>query len=246
MVKKEKVLSLSLIIIFLGQYYLNASVSDWHGSWGFGMRRFVNCMPILAFGLAALLETLESPRIRFPMLVLAGCIFVIWNLLFLTQFYLGLFPRWRALNFHEMVTQKLIISRALDRKRFTTAANILIERRDFQQAARAVELALELEPGSVDAQETAARYYLATNDFVRAVYYYKKVLEIEERGEHLYGLAVAYYVLGEIPEAIDALERIRDRNKEMVPEAENFLKKLSQETGYQPKPNTNQRDTNPY
>ena len=225
--KKNKILSTAFLLIFLGEYYINASVLDWHGSWGFGMRRFINCCPIFAFGLAALLNKLESPKLRFSFLIGGISIFIIWNMLFLTQFYLGLIPKYRPLNFHEFVTQKFIILKAINRKRFTTAAKELIARRNLKDAERAIDLALQLEPQSVDTCSTAGNYFMVKGDFNSAIHFYQKTLELEERGEWLYGLAVAYYYLDNLTEAKSNLLKVIKRNKEMVKESQQFLKLLS-------------------
>jgi hypothetical protein len=70
-------LPLFLILVFLGQLWVNAAVYDFHASWGFGPRRFTECVVVLALGLAGLWQAL-SRRGRIA-LALCAVLAVSWN-----------------------------------------------------------------------------------------------------------------------------------------------------------------------
>jgi hypothetical protein len=56
-----------LLILFLLQLYVNSAVFDWHGSWGFGMRRFMDCLPIFVLGISSLLKLADRKKnLPFP------------------------------------------------------------------------------------------------------------------------------------------------------------------------------------
>lgn len=70
-------LPLCLVLVFLGQIYVNAAVYDFHASWAFGPRRFTECVVVLALGLAGLWQALgRRGRIA---LVLAAALLIAWN-----------------------------------------------------------------------------------------------------------------------------------------------------------------------
>lgn len=72
-----RTLPLFLALVFLAQLWINAAVYDFHASWGFGPRRFTECVALLALGLAGLWQALP----RRGRLVLVGCavLAVSWN-----------------------------------------------------------------------------------------------------------------------------------------------------------------------
>jgi hypothetical protein len=92
-----------LVVPLVLQLYVN-SVAVWVG-WSFGMRRFLNCSAIFALGLAALLAKAKE-RIRFRYLVMIAVLPIIWNELFLIQYYAGMIPRDDYLTFTQFVTDK--------------------------------------------------------------------------------------------------------------------------------------------
>lgn len=83
--RREKVLGLSLLAVFLLQLYLNSVADDWWAGTGFGARRFDNCLPLFALGLAAVYEGLRARRAGWLAWVLAAGL-VAWNGLFLCQY----------------------------------------------------------------------------------------------------------------------------------------------------------------
>lgn len=87
-VKRERLLGLSLLMALVLQIYLNSAVDDWWAGTGFGARRFDNCLPALALGIAAVYEWMISKRIGWLAAVItAGAI--AWNGLFLCQYALN-------------------------------------------------------------------------------------------------------------------------------------------------------------
>lgn len=61
----------SLILLLLGfQMYLNASMNDWWGAAAFGARRFANCFPLFAIGIAALIHALHARSSRLALITL--------------------------------------------------------------------------------------------------------------------------------------------------------------------------------
>ncbi len=84
-IRRERLLGWSLLAVFLLQLYLNSVVDDWWGGTGFGARRFDNCLPIFALGLAAAFDRLRARRLGWLAIALAGGL-ILWNGLFLCQY----------------------------------------------------------------------------------------------------------------------------------------------------------------
>jgi hypothetical protein len=64
-------------------WYVNASVADWWAGEAFGSRRFVSCLPMLVFGLAAMFHRFQA---RLPALVTVAALFTGHTLLLLIQY----------------------------------------------------------------------------------------------------------------------------------------------------------------
>jgi Dolichyl-phosphate-mannose-protein mannosyltransferase len=79
-------LALSFSLVLLGQIYINAVPVDWWAGVSFGMRRFVECFPVFAFGLAAVCHRASSIGIIKRSLGICLVCFVAWNWLVMTQF----------------------------------------------------------------------------------------------------------------------------------------------------------------
>lgn len=56
-------------VVFLLCLWINASAWDYHGSWAFGPRRFTDCTPIFAAGLASAYAWLRDKRRLYPFLL---------------------------------------------------------------------------------------------------------------------------------------------------------------------------------
>ena len=101
-VKRERLLGWSLVAAFLLQLYLNSIVDDWWAGTGFGARRFDNCLPIFALGLAALFDRMAARRMGwFAVALAAGCI--LWNGLFLCQYASNRVSHAEAIDMGRMV-----------------------------------------------------------------------------------------------------------------------------------------------
>ena len=106
-------LAVTLLIAFLLQVYLNASWADywWFGE-SFGSRAYMNCSFIFAFGLARFLSaTRRIKAVVYP--VFAALI--LWNLLFIAQFTMGMISRSEAVDFGQVLSNQIAIPEMLFR-----------------------------------------------------------------------------------------------------------------------------------
>ena len=101
--KEKRTIGYLLAAAFALQLYIN-SVAGWVG-WSFGMRRFMNCSGLFGLGLAAFLARVQH-RVRLHYLALIAVVPVIWNILFVMQYYLGSIPRDDYLTFEQFVLDK--------------------------------------------------------------------------------------------------------------------------------------------
>ena len=192
-----------LFILFLLQLYLNSAVVDWHGSWGFGMRRFLNCLPIFALGLAALVETLRK-RSRFLLPCLLLSIFVIWNYLFLVQYYLHLVAWNRPLTFHEMVGDKLHIRTSIERRRLVNTAYLSASRGYMDDVETALRLAREIDPQHEDIYLAGGRIAASQGEVKTALEFFRRALELAPEDR-------------DIMRELKALRRLRDKIDSVSP-----------------------------
>ena len=79
---------------FLLQVWINGAVDSWTQAGAFGSRRFVSTTPVLAWGLAALLEA-ALPRLGRTAVAAGLLLFVWWNVSLMVQFGLRLMDRQR-------------------------------------------------------------------------------------------------------------------------------------------------------
>jgi len=104
--KEKRGLGYLLVAAFALQLYIN-SVAGWVG-WSFGMRRFINCSGLFSLGLAAFLTKIQR-RLRLRYLAFIGVLLVIWNVLFVLQYYSGEIPYDDYLTFDDFVVEKLVL-----------------------------------------------------------------------------------------------------------------------------------------
>jgi hypothetical protein len=166
-----------LLILFLLQLYVNSAVYDWHGSWGFGMRRFMDCLPIFVLGISRLLK-LADPRKILLLSALALCLLVLWNYLFLVQYYFHLVARNRPLTFHEMVTDKLHLYRSIARRGLVNTAKASAEQGNLDDTDKAIRLALEIDPNHADIYFTAGRIAASLGETDQAGAFYREALRL--------------------------------------------------------------------
>lgn len=104
--KKERLFGLSLLMVLILQFYLNSIVDDWWAGTGFGARRFDNCLPILALGIAATYEWMRARGIGWLAVILAAG-FIAWNGLFLCQYALNWVSHSDAIDMGVMARDQL-------------------------------------------------------------------------------------------------------------------------------------------
>lgn len=80
-----------LALVFVAQVLVIGSYDTWAGGASFGARRFVNCTPIFALGIAAALARLDAPRRRLAAIGLV--LLTVWNAGLAIQYSTGLIPR---------------------------------------------------------------------------------------------------------------------------------------------------------
>jgi hypothetical protein len=88
--RKQPKIGAALLTAFALQWYLNASWWCWWFAISFGNRAYVSCSFIFAIGLAAILSETKkwTLTVRLISVALIG-----WNLLFISQYSLGILPR---------------------------------------------------------------------------------------------------------------------------------------------------------
>jgi len=105
--RKYPRLGIALLIAFMLQWYINASWTDywWFGE-SFGSRTYINCSFIFAIGLATLLSS--TKRIAVIMYPLLAAL-IIWNLLFIAQYSMGMLSRSEAVDFRQVLSNQFAI-----------------------------------------------------------------------------------------------------------------------------------------
>jgi len=108
-------LSISGLSVILATWALLGGFINWWAGWSFGHRLFISVYPFFALGIAAFADSFLECKRLWKVLVLWSCasILVLWNVLFLIQYKLGIIPRGEAITFHEYLWQKLLLLRAL-------------------------------------------------------------------------------------------------------------------------------------
>ena len=101
-IKRERLLGLSLLAAFLLQLYINSIVDDWWAGTGFGARRFANCLPVFALGLAGIFEGLRSKGLTWLAAAISAAL-ILWNGLFLCQYALNWVSHMEAIDMGRMV-----------------------------------------------------------------------------------------------------------------------------------------------
>lgn len=97
--------ALALFAVFAAQVAVVGSYDTWWGGAAFGARRFINCMPIFALGLAALLDGLRPKAHR----VMVGLIalLILWNFGLAVQYGTGLIPRDQPVEMRTIVRNQV-------------------------------------------------------------------------------------------------------------------------------------------
>ena len=89
--RRDARVALALVVVFVAQVAVIGSYDTWWGGASFGARRFINCTPIFAIGLAALLDRWRPAGRRLAVAGIAALI--VWNMGLAVQYSTGLIPR---------------------------------------------------------------------------------------------------------------------------------------------------------
>lgn len=125
--KRDKKLALIFAAAFILQLYISASYSTWWAGASYGARRMINCIPILAVGLAALSERLRT-KIKAIAMVTIGLIFIVWNFFFIIQYSTGMVPRQAPISFKKMVYNQFFV---VPPKLYSLTNRYLFDRQSF-------------------------------------------------------------------------------------------------------------------
>jgi hypothetical protein len=75
-----------VLLVALGlQIYISSTVVDWWAGYSFGMRRLINCTPILAIGLGFLIQRSSQNQKLLRIIQVCIILLVIWNLLLVLE-----------------------------------------------------------------------------------------------------------------------------------------------------------------
>lgn len=107
--KKEKTLTIYLIICFLLQLYVNSIAEDWWGGFAFGQRRFIDLSLVFVLGLSAMFDFLRQ-KISGIFYKGVAIFFIVWNFLFLIQYRAHLIDGGEYINFQEMILNQFTLA----------------------------------------------------------------------------------------------------------------------------------------
>ena len=85
LLRVDRPVAVIFLVIFCLQVYFSSISKDWWGGWAFGARRFISFTPAFILGLAALLGARR--RLTVALLAVLCSLLVIWNMLFIYQYY---------------------------------------------------------------------------------------------------------------------------------------------------------------
>lgn len=101
-------LAVLLGALVLLQLYVCSIVSEWWCADAFGMRRMTGAIPMLVFGLAFLIARIDAVAARARQaLACLAVVLVVWNVLFMAQYRLGLIPSGSAPTLRQMTAGKI-------------------------------------------------------------------------------------------------------------------------------------------
>ncbi len=169
---------------FLAQLYLNSIVMDWDASWGFGMRRFTEMTPIMAFGIGAWLTRWDAREWRRAVIAI-GMLFFVWNELFIYQYIHHLISWDAPLTWHEYAGDKFHLSRSLLRRRWHNQARLELMSGDLGESLASIEQAKQFDRQHDDIYLIEAVVYESMGDFERAERTLLKAQSIRPGNPHL-------------------------------------------------------------
>ena len=104
--RRDPVVAAGAATAFALQVLVVGSYATWWGGASFGARRFINCMPLFALGLAALLDALPAARRRLGALALVAAI--AWNFGLAVQYGTGMIPRDAPVSLRTIARNQLV------------------------------------------------------------------------------------------------------------------------------------------
>ena len=153
--KRQKALTVGLVLAVALQILFNASLADWHAAWSFGARRFVHLLPVFALGLAMIAETYG--RRGFVLVAVLAALLGVWNQLFIYQYQKGLIPPDRPLTASQMVWDKFSLGKVQRARQAAVLAVLHYRQKGVdQEFSRLAAYAFEQAPSDALARATWA------------------------------------------------------------------------------------------
>jgi hypothetical protein len=104
--RRNNRVALALLTVFVAQVAVIGSYDTWWGGASFGARRFINCMPIFAMGLAVLLDGLRPATHRVATVLVA--LLILWNFGLAVQYSTGIIPRDQPVEMRTLVRNQFL------------------------------------------------------------------------------------------------------------------------------------------
>jgi len=102
--RRQPVVATGMALAFVAQVLVVGSYATWWGGASFGARRFLNCTPIFAMGLAALFAWAPVGRRRLASIAVA--VLIVWNFGLALQYGTGMIPRDEAVAMRTIVVNQ--------------------------------------------------------------------------------------------------------------------------------------------
>ena len=99
--KKNKQITIYLLVTFLLQVYINAVPTNWWCGSSYGYRRLLDCLPIFILGLAIFIN-LFSQKVSIRIIYAIGLLFILWNVGLMSQFAFGIISHTEPVSFLEI------------------------------------------------------------------------------------------------------------------------------------------------
>ena len=136
--RAERRFAVAALVTCAAMVYFNASIQDWWGSAGFGMRRFDGTLPLLTVGLAVSLRWLVGAVGRRPGVAVAGALslLVLWNVTFMAAAVSGTVRIGQAVSFGQVGGEQVRIAHRWIGYPFSYPVNLIYAIRNGVSPAR--------------------------------------------------------------------------------------------------------------
>jgi len=104
--RREAAVGVPILVVGAAQLYIVGSWGGWDGGASFGARLLVGATPLWMLGVAALIDAFRQPRRRL-WFGLAGGVLVMWNLLLMAQYIVGLVPHAGRIDVPELLRNQV-------------------------------------------------------------------------------------------------------------------------------------------